>query len=121
MITRYRNFEEMVNAAQRAINDCYRRNVFKNIEILKGNEKCNLNDPFDETQIVWLQQLLDILKDKKYATIQGKNGKLVDVTKIANTYEYASFFDIFNHLRYVNTNIEPIITEEAKNTVYNLC
>lgn len=120
MKTRYRSFEEMVESAQRAINDCYRKNVFKNAEILKCVEKCNLNDSFEETQIVWLQRLLDILKERKYATIQGKNGNLVDVSAIANTFEYASFFDIFNHIERVDVNIEPIITEKLRNTYVKL-
>lgn len=121
MITRYRSFEEMVDAAQRAINRCYRTNVFKNTEILKGNEKCNLNDPFEETEIVWLQKLLDILKEKKYATIQLKNGNLIDVSAIAYTHDFFSFFDVINHLDYFDSNIEPIITEELTNMIkYNL-
>ena len=106
MVTRYRNFEEMVESAQRAINSYYRTNLFK------GFEKCNINDPFEETQIVWLQRLLDILKEKKYATIQLKNGNSIDVSAIAYTHDFLSFFDVINHLDYFDSNIEPIITEE---------
>lgn len=111
MVTRYRNFEEMVESAQRAINDYYRTNLFK------GFEKCNVNDQFEETQIVWLQRLLDILKENKYATIHLKNGNLVDVAKIANTHEFLSFFDVINHLGYFDSSIEPIITEKLTNTI----
>lgn len=108
MVTRYRNFEEMVESAQRAINDYYRTNLFK------GFEKCNVNDQFEETQIAWLQRLLDILKEKKYATIHFKNGNLVDVSKIAYTHEFLSFFDVINHLDCIDSSIEPIITEQLK-------
>ena len=118
MVTRYENFEQMVESAQRAINDCYRKNVFKNGEILKGVEKCNLNDSFDETQIAWLQSLLDILKEGKYATIQAKNGTFLDVSKIANTHDYASFFDVINQINCFDMTIEPKITEKLKNTYF---
>lgn len=111
MVTRYRNFEEMVESAQRAINDYYRTNLFK------GFEKCNVNDQFEETQIVWLQRLLDILKENKYATIHLKNGNLVDVAKIAYTHGFLSFFDVINHVGYFDSNIEPIITEKLTNTI----
>ena len=114
MVTRYRNFEEMVESAQRAINSYYRTNLFK------GFEKCNVNDQFEETQIVWLQRLLDILKENKYATIHLKNGNLVDVAKIAYTHEFFSFFDVINHLDYFDSSIEPIITEKLTNTIYNI-
>lgn len=111
MVTRYRNFEEMVESAQRAINDYYRTNLFK------GFEKCNVNDQFEETQIVWIQRLLDILKENKYATIHLKNGNLVDVAKIVYTHEFLSFFDVINHLGYFDSSIEPIITEKLTNTI----
>lgn len=111
MVTRYRNFEEMVESAQRAINDYYRTNLFK------GFEKCNVNDQFEETQIVWLQRLLDILKENKYVTIHLKNGNLVDVAKIAYTHEFLSFFDVINHLGYFDSSIEPIITEKLTNKI----
>ncbi len=111
MVTRYRNFEEMVESAQRAINSYYKTNLFK------GFEKCNVNDQFEGTQVAWLQRLLDILKENKYATIHLKNGNLVDVARIAYTYEFLSFFDVINHLDYFDSSIEPIITEKLTNTI----
>lgn len=111
MITRYRNFDEMVKSAQMAINNHYKTVTFN------GVVKCNINDPFEETQIIWLQKLLDILKDKKYATIQLKNGNLIDVSAIAYTHDFLSFFDVINHLGYFDSNIEPIITEKLTNTI----
>lgn len=115
MITRYRNFDEMVESAQRAINNHYKTVTFNGIVV------CNINDPFEETQIIWLQKLLDILKEKKYATIQLKNGNLIDVSAIAYTHDFLSFFDVINHLGYFDSNIEPIITEELTNRIkYNL-
>ena len=111
MVTRYRNFEEMAESAQRAINSYYRTNLFK------GFEKCNVNDQFEETQIAWLQRLLDILKEKKYAAIRLRNGNLVDVSAIAYTHDFLSFFDVINHLDYFDSNIEPIIIEKLTNTI----
>ena len=111
MVTRYRNFEEMVESAQRAINSYYRANLFK------GFEKCNVNDQFEETQVAWLQRLLDILKEKKYAAIRLRNGNLVDVSAIANTHDFLSFFDVINHLDYFDSSIEPIIIEKLTNTI----
>jgi hypothetical protein len=109
MVTRYRNFEEMAESAQRAINDYYRTSAFKG--------KCNINDQFEETQVAWLQRLLDILKEKKYATIQLKNGNSIDVSAIAYTHDFLSFFDVINHLDYFDSSIEPITTKKLTNTI----
>ena len=92
MITRYRNFEEMLDAAQKAI-----------------------DKHFSGEQSIWLQKLLDILKDNKFASIQTKSSKIVDVSKIAHTYTYLSFFDVVNDINHFNTSIEPIEIEQLKN------
>ena len=71
----------------------------------------------NEEEKQWLQELLNILKEKNYATIKSiATGKLVDVSKIAYTYEFASFFDVFNHIRYFDLHFTPIKTTELKNT-----
>ena len=105
-ITVYRNFEEEVNAAQKSIGRYYSYYA-RTLRLTYEEEK------------KWLQKLLDILKEKKYATIQANNGKLVDVTAIAGTYNFASFFDVINHINMFNLKIDPVITEERKNSYYN--
>lgn len=59
----------------------------------------------------WFIKLLDILKKNSFATVHGKNGRLLDVTHIANTNTWASFFDIFNIINLIDIKIEP---EEIK-------
>ena len=72
-----------------------------------------------EKEKEWLQKLLDILKEEKYATIQANNGKPVDVAAIARTCTYASFFDVYNQIKVFNFGIDPVVTEECKNPYYN--
>lgn len=105
-ITFYRNFEEEVNAAQKSI-DKYCDYFGKNRPLTCEKEK------------EWLQKLLDILKEKKYATIQANNGKPVDVAAIARTCTYASFFDVYNQIKVFNFGIDPVVTEECKNHYSN--
>ncbi len=63
----------------------------------------------------WFQMLLDILKGEKYATVTFDNGTIADVSAIAHTYTYASFFDVFNHRYKMDLTIPPTITEKLKN------
>ena len=73
-----------------------------------------------EDQRTWLKELLDILKQHKYATVKMKDGQAVDVSKIANTYEYASFFDVYNHINIFDIDTKPTIIEELHNKLrYN--
>ena len=67
----------------------------------------------DEKQ--WLSILLGFLKNGEYATVTGKNGMLLDVTKIANTWSTASFFDVFNSINRFDLNIKPFKTLNIKN------
>lgn len=98
MITRYRSFDEMLNAAQKAI-----------------------SKHSDAVQATWMQKLLDILKDGKYATIRTLTDKVVDVSRIAHTYQYLSFFDAVNDIVRFDTTVEPIVTNQLKNKLtYNL-
>ena len=99
MITRYRNFEDMVQAAQNAVDSWCRHK----------------SDEISEKEKDWLQKILNILKEKKYVTIQDNEGILRDIQKIAYTHAYLSFFDVCNHMRHFNIDIEPLETEELKN------
>ena len=105
-ITFYRNFEEMVDAAQSSI-DSYGHYFAEKRPLTCEKEK------------EWLQKLLDILKEEKYATIQADNGRPVDVQAIAHTGTYASFFDVYNHINVFNFEIDPVVTEDCKNRYYN--
>ena len=102
MITRYKDFDDMVQSAQNAINSWCRNKLDENAKKEKD----------------WLQKILDILKARKYVTIQDSEGILRDVPKIAYTYSYLSFFDVCNEIHWFNTNIDPIETEELKNTFF---
>lgn len=103
-------FEESIENAERAIDSLH----IKDYAIYKSNI-CNSNAIVYGEYISWLNKLLDILKEQKYATIQSKEGKLIDVQNIDHTYKYASFFDVFNHLSHFDNTIDPIITNELKN------
>jgi hypothetical protein len=71
----------------------------------------------------WFQKILDILKKEKYVRIKLYTRyafsyddcdhkedftDYVDISKIADTYEFASFFDIFNHENLIDFDFEPI-------------
>lgn len=90
-------------------------------EIIYAQDAINysyINYPDDVYNInKWLQCLLDILKSKKYATVQTKNGKLIDVQRISHTYEYASFFDVYNHIKEFNIDCNPVITDKLENKI----
>lgn len=103
-----RTFEEQIISAQDAIGSYH---------FICPNNVCNVNNPFSENLTNWLQCLLEILKKKKYATIQTKNGKLIDVQRIAYTYEYASFFDVYNNIKIFNTDCNPVITNKLENKI----
>ena len=65
----------------------------------------------------WFTELLNILKNEQYARIVGKNGKELDVQRIAYTYSYASFFDVINKIYLFDINIKPIVIKELNNTL----
>ena len=65
----------------------------------------------------WLTCILEILKKGKYARVQMLTGKCVDVSKIAFTIAFASFFDVYNHIEMFNISIQPIMVEELKYTL----
>lgn len=70
----------------------------------------------DNDKKMWLSILLGFLKNGEYATVTGKNGKLLDVTKIAYTFSTASFFDIFNSINRFDLNVKPFKTLTIKNS-----
>lgn len=54
---------------------------------------------------VWLSYILNALKMGKYARIQTISGDFMDVSVIAYTDMFASFFDVYNHREKFNTSI----------------
>ena len=70
----------------------------------------------DNDRKQWLSILLGFLKNGEYATVTGKNGKLLDVTRIANTLSTASFFDVFNSINRFDLNIKPFKTLTTENS-----
>ncbi len=70
----------------------------------------------DNDKKQWLSILLGFLKNGEYATVTGKNGKLLDVTRIANTWSTASFFDVFNSIHKFDLNAKPFKTLNIKNS-----
>lgn len=99
MKTFYATFDEMVNAAQKAIDKL---------------PDCKLSKTNITEKQKWLQDILNILKNKKYARIKHINGNYIDISKIANTYAYASFFDIYNSINLFDIQSSPVQIEELK-------
>ena len=71
----------------------------------------------------WFQKVLDILKKEKYVRIKLYTKytfnyddwdhkedftDYVDIFKIGDTHDYASFFDILNHKKLIDFDFEPI-------------
>lgn len=69
-----------------------------------------------ECDRTWFKRLLYILEKGHYATVTTTDGRPVDVQAVAHTSDYASFFDIFNHAMYFNTDILPTEVESLSNT-----
>ena len=63
---------------------------------------------------VWLSCILNALKMGKYARIQTISGNFMDVSAIAYTRMFASFFDVYNHREKFNTSIQPVLVEELQ-------
>lgn len=100
MYTRYDPIEKQIERAERAIND----------------------QPADSKEKEWLTKLLNILKDNAVATVYGKNGKALDITQIAHTNSFASFFDVYNLINRMNLEVDPIVMDDAPSfnrTYYN--
>ena len=87
-----RNFEESVQLAQKAIDS------LKTEDVEENKKK------------IWFQRILNLLKDKKYVTIQDKKGKMRDVHAICNTHSFLSFFDVWHEVARFDLDIEPIET-----------
>jgi len=60
----------------------------------------------------WFRRLLDLLISWHYVRIWKKNNAPLDVQAIADTGNYLSFFDVYNHIHYMKINYsrfpEPI-------------
>lgn len=63
---------------------------------------------------VWLSDILNALKTHKYARIQTLSECFIDVSAVAYTYDYASFFDVYNHIKKFNTSIQPVLVEKLQ-------
>ena len=63
---------------------------------------------------VWLSCILNALKMGKYARIQTISGNFMDVSAIAYTHMFASFFDVYNQIEKFNTSIQPVLVEELQ-------
>ena len=81
---------------------------------LKLDYDLNYNITTEELK-EWFIELLNILKNNQCARVIGNNRKQLDVTKIAHTYSYASFFDVFNSKHLFDINIKPICIKEKPN------
>lgn len=68
----------------------------------------------DEEIKSWLSLILETLKNGKYVRVKEVQGNFVDVSAIAFTQAYASFFDVYNHIDLFNTSTEPIIIDELR-------
>jgi len=63
---------------------------------------------------VWLLDILNALKTRKYARIWTKSKRLIDVSAVAYTDEYASFFDVYNHIEEFDATIKPVMIEKLE-------
>ena len=76
--------------------------------------KTLLNSIESNEMRVWLSCILNTLKMGKYARIQTISGDFMDVSAIAYTHMFASFFDIYSHREKFNTSIQPVLVEELQ-------
>ena len=80
---------------------------------IKRAEK-TINQIESDEMRVWLSCILNALKMGKYARIQTISGDFMDVSAIAYTHMFASFFDIYSHREKFNTSIQPVLVEELQ-------
>ena len=80
---------------------------------IKRAEKA-INQIESDEMRVWLSCILNTLKMGKYARIQTISGDFMDVSAIAYTHMFASFFDIYSHREKFNTSIQPVLVEELQ-------
>ena len=80
---------------------------------IKRAEKA-INQIESDEMRVWLSCILNARKMGKYARIQTLSGDFMDVSAIAYTHMFASFFDVYNHREKFNTSIQPVLVEELQ-------
>ena len=80
---------------------------------IKRAEKA-INQIESDEMRVWLSCILNALKMGKYARIQTLSGDFMDVSAIAYTHMFASFFDVYSHRKKFNTSIQPVLVEELQ-------
>lgn len=100
-----KDFEELVRTAQHAI-DGWNADDERYPDSQVNNRK----------QRQWLQKILDLLKCKKYVTIQDHNGMSRDVNGIAHAHAYLSFFDVCHEISWFDLDVEPIETVKLEET-----
>lgn len=66
---------------------------------------------------LWYQNLLDILKTKRYARVSLKDGRSLDVERIAYTYSYASFFDCLALEHLIDLSVIPAMIDKLEFTL----
>ena len=64
----------------------------------------------------YFQIILDLLKDDKCVRVKLKNGNSIDVTEIAYTYSYGSWFDIINIDHLIDMSILPVEVSKPQHT-----
>lgn len=79
------------------------------------------NQLIDSKEKEWFTKLLNILKDNKIATVYDKNGKALDVTKIAHTISYMSFFDVYSLRNRMDLEIDPLVIDTKPNSNRTYC
>lgn len=66
---------------------------------------------------LWYQNLLDILKDKKYARIRLEDGRSLDVQRIAYTNKCLSFFDCLQVKHLIDFSTLPEVIDKLEFTI----
>lgn len=79
------------------------------------------NQLIDSKEKEWFTKLLNILKDNAIATIYDKNGKALDVTEIAHTISYMSFFDVYSLRTRMDLEVDPIVIDTKPNSNRTYC
>lgn len=75
-------------------------------------------DRFSSEEIrLWYQNLLDILKTKKYARIRLEDGRSLDVGKVAYTNKCLSFFDCLSVKHLIDFSILPEVIDKVEFTI----
>lgn len=88
---------------------------YKNHEPIESqiNRAQKLIDEYEGNK-KYFQIILDLLKDNKYVRVKLKNGDYIDITKIAYTCMFGSWFDIINIDHLIDMSILPVEINEPQ-------